>query len=146
MRCAAWKGIRKSSSAAGRSPSQRQQQKMKKDVPTADVVVTNPTHYAIALKYDQSKMRAPRVIAKGVDFMAKRIRELAAEAGVPVIERPPLARAVYRMCDVGDEIPEEFYAAVAEILAYVYELSGKHLRAVSGAEIRPLGVGEMGFN
>jgi flagellar biosynthetic protein FlhB len=118
---------------------QRMQQKLKKDVPTADVVLTNPTHYAVALKYDQSKMRAPKVIAKGADYMAKRIRELAAEAGVPIVERPPLARAVYRMCDVGDEIPEELYAAVAEILAYVYELSGKQLRTAAGAEVRPAG-------
>jgi flagellar biosynthetic protein FlhB len=126
---------------------QRQQQKMKKDVPTADVVVTNPTHYAVALKYDQSKMRAPKVIAKGVDFMAKRIRELAAEAGVPIIERPPLARAVYRMVDVGEEIPEELYAAVAEILAYVYELSGKQLVTAGGGEVRRTDVGWTGdFN
>ena len=112
---------------------QRRMQKLKTDVPKADVVVTNPTHYAIALKYDQTKMRGPKVVAKGIDFMALRIRELAAEAAVPIIERPPLARAIYRMVDVGEEIPEEFYAAVAEILAYVYELTGKHLTAVNPA-------------
>jgi flagellar biosynthetic protein FlhB len=112
---------------------QRAMQRLKKDVPKADVVVTNPTHYAVALEYDQAKMRAPKVVAKGVDFMAERIRVLAAEAGVPIIQRPPLARAIYRMVDVGQEIPEEFYAAVAEILAYVYELSGKHLRPVQSA-------------
>jgi flagellar biosynthetic protein FlhB len=100
-------------------------QKLKKDVPTADVVVTNPTHYAIALKYDSSKMGAPKVIAKGQDFLAQRIREIAIEAGVPILERPPLARALYKAVEVGQEIPENFYAAVAEILAYVYELSGK---------------------
>ncbi|HEX4055436.1 MAG TPA: flagellar biosynthesis protein FlhB [Tepidisphaeraceae bacterium] len=109
---------------------QRAMQKLKKDVPSADVVVTNPTHYAVALKYEESKMRAPRLVAKGVDFMAQRIRELAVEAGVPIIERPPLARAIYRMVDVGEEIPEEFYAVVAEILAYVYELTGKARRHV----------------
>lgn len=109
---------------------QRAMQKLKKDVPSADVVVTNPTHYAVALKYEESKMRAPRLVAKGVDFMAQRIRELAVEAGVPIIERPPLARAIYRMVDVGEEIPEEFYAVVAEILAYVYELTGKVRRQV----------------
>src|SRR5208282_1509806 len=97
--------------------TQRMVQKLKKDVPKADVVVTNPTHYAVALKYDQTKMRAPKVVAKGADYMAKRIRELASDAGVPIIERAPLARAIYRMVDVGEEIPEEFYAAVAEILA-----------------------------
>ncbi|MGA2440857.1 MAG: flagellar biosynthesis protein FlhB [Tepidisphaeraceae bacterium] len=112
---------------------QRAMQRLKKDVPKADVVVTNPTHYAIALQYDQTKMRAPKVVAKGVDYMAQRIRLLAAEAGVPIIERPPLARAIYRMVDVGQEIPEEFYAAVAEILAYVYELTGKHLTAVGNS-------------
>lgn len=109
---------------------QRAMQRLKKDVPKADVIVTNPTHYAVALKYEESKMRAPRLVAKGVDFMAQRIRELAVEAGVPIIERPPLARAIYRMVDVGEEIPEEFYAAIAEILAYVYELTGKVRRAV----------------
>jgi len=104
---------------------QRHMQRLKNDVPKADVVVTNPTHYAVALKYEESKMRAPKLVAKGMDFMAQRIRELAVEAGVPIIERAPLARAIYRMVDVGEEIPEEFYAAVAELLAYVYELTGK---------------------
>jgi flagellar biosynthetic protein FlhB len=107
---------------------QRAMQKLKKDVPKADVVVTNPTHVAVALKYEQNAMRAPRVIAKGADYMAMRIRELAVEAGVPIVERAPLARAIYRMVDVGEEIPEQFYAAVAEILAYVYELTGKMRR------------------
>jgi flagellar biosynthetic protein FlhB len=100
-------------------------QKLKKDVPTADVVVTNPTEFAIALKYDNAAMHAPRVIAKGQGFMAARIREIAIAAGVPILERKPLARALYKLCDVGQEIPEQFYQAVAEILAYVYELSGK---------------------
>jgi flagellar biosynthetic protein FlhB len=104
---------------------QRAMQKLKKEVPKADVIVTNPTHFAVALKYDDKAMRAPRLIAKGADFMAQRIRELAAGAGVPIVERAPLARAIYRMVDVGEEIPEEFYSAVAEILAYVYELNGK---------------------
>jgi flagellar biosynthetic protein FlhB len=99
--------------------------KLKKDVPTADVIVTNPTHYAVALKYDADTMNAPRVVAKGGDYMAKRIREIAIENGIPILERPPLARALYRLCDVGQEIPEQFYSAVAEILAYVYELGGK---------------------
>lgn len=103
-------------------------QKLKKDVPTADVVVTNPTHFAVALKYDAGRMGAPRVVAKGQDYIALRIREIAAEAGVPVIERPPLARALYQTVEVGHEIPETFYAAVAEILAYVYELTGKARR------------------
>jgi flagellar biosynthesis protein FlhB len=101
------------------------QKKLKKDVPTADVVITNPTEFAIALKYDAATMHAPRVIAKGQGFMARRIRELAIAAGVPILERKPLARALYKLVDVGHEIPEEFYSAVAEILAYVYELTGK---------------------
>ncbi|HWE02898.1 MAG TPA: flagellar biosynthesis protein FlhB [Tepidisphaeraceae bacterium] len=107
---------------------QRLQQKLKKDVPTADVVVTNPTHYAVALKYDPDTMHAPRVVAKGADFLALRIREIAVENGVPILERKPLARALYQTVDVGKEIPEEFYSAIAEILAYVYELSGKSKR------------------
>ncbi|MDH3582980.1 MAG: flagellar biosynthesis protein FlhB [Phycisphaerae bacterium] len=95
------------------------------DVPTADVVVTNPTHFAVALKYDGAEMTAPRVVAKGGDFMAHRIRHLAMVHQVPLVERPPLARALYRQVEVGQEIPAEFFAAVAEILAYVYRLSGK---------------------
>jgi flagellar biosynthetic protein FlhB len=104
---------------------QRHKERLKKTVPKADVVITNPTHFAVALQYEADKMRAPRVIAKGQDEMARRIRELAAEHGIPIVERAPLARALYRMCDVGDEIPEQFYSAVAEILAYVYELNRK---------------------
>jgi flagellar biosynthetic protein FlhB len=100
-------------------------QKLRKDVPTADVIVTNPTHFAVALKYDSDSMRAPRVVAKGQDFMALRIREIAAASGVPILERPPLARSLYSLVQVGQEIPEQFYSTVAEILAYVYELSGK---------------------
>jgi len=103
-------------------------QRLKKDVPTADVVVTNPTHFAVALKYDPTGMAAPRVIAKGQDFLALKIREIAAESGVPILERPPLARTLYRTVEVGQEIPEQLYAAVAEILAYVYELTGKSRR------------------
>jgi flagellar biosynthetic protein FlhB len=105
--------------------------RLAKDVPTADVIVTNPTHFAIALKYDASTMHAPRVVAKGQDLLAKRIREIAIAHGIPIIERKPLARALYRLVEVGKEIPEQFYSAVAEILAYVYELSGKLRRARS---------------
>jgi flagellar biosynthetic protein FlhB len=109
---------------------QQAQKRISQSVPTADVIVTNPTHYAIALKYDNDEMHAPRVVAKGGDFLAMKIREIAAEHGIPIIERPPLARALYKMCEVGQEIPEQFYAAVAEILAYVYELTGKAKRKV----------------
>jgi flagellar biosynthetic protein FlhB len=103
-------------------------QRMGQAVPQADVVVTNPTHYAVALKYDDS-MASPKVVAKGVDYMAMRIRQLAAANDVPIVERPPLARALYRNVEVGEEIPEKFFAAVAEILAYVYRIKGRTLSA-----------------
>lgn len=106
----------------------RQQQRemarrrMMAEVPTADVVVTNPTHFAVALKYAEGGMRAPKVVAKGADEVAAKIRELAAESNVPLLEAPPLARALYKHTDLGDEIPETLYAAVAEVLAYVFQL------------------------
>ncbi|MEX0744021.1 MAG: flagellar biosynthesis protein FlhB [Phycisphaeraceae bacterium] len=100
-------------------------QRTAQQVPHADVVVTNPTHFAIALKYDGKSMRAPKVIAKGADLLAMRIRQIAAINGIPIIERKPLARALYHGVDVGQEVPPEHYAAVAEILAYVYRLSGR---------------------
>jgi flagellar biosynthetic protein FlhB len=108
-------------------------QRLKQDVPTADVVVTNPTHFSVALKYDKDGMHAPKVVAKGQDFVALRIREIAAASGVPILERPPLARGLYHAVEVGQEIPEQFYAAVAEILAYVYELTGKSRRRAASA-------------
>ncbi|MDB5333610.1 MAG: Flagellar biosynthesis protein FlhB [Phycisphaerales bacterium] len=104
---------------------QQLKQKLQKDVPTADVVVTNPTEFAVAIKYDATTMHAPRVIAKGQGPIAQRIRELAVAHGVPILERKPLARALYKLVNVGQEVPEQFYSAIAEILAYVYELSGK---------------------
>jgi len=91
-------------------------------VPDADVVVTNPTHFAVALRYDAGAMRAPRVVAKGAGMVAARIREIASAHGVPLLEAPPLARALYRHSDVDDEVPQALYAAVAEVLAYVYQL------------------------
>ncbi|MGB1124752.1 MAG: flagellar biosynthesis protein FlhB [Phycisphaeraceae bacterium] len=100
-------------------------QRMAQQVPNADVVITNPTHLSIALRYDSDSMRAPKVIAKGADFMAMRIRQIATANGIPLVERKPLARALYSSVEIGDEVPEEHYAAVAEILAYVYRLSGK---------------------
>jgi flagellar biosynthetic protein FlhB len=100
-------------------------QRIGQAVPKADVVVTNPTHFAVALKYDNQSMRAPKVVAKGADFMAMRIRQLAVANGVPLVERKELARALYRTVEIGQEIPPEFFNAVAEILAYVYRLSGK---------------------
>jgi flagellar biosynthetic protein FlhB len=91
-------------------------------VPTADVVVTNPTHYAVALKYADGKGGAPQVVAKGTDEVAARIRALAKENNVALLEAPPLARALYKHTDIGDEIPEQLYSAVAEVLAYVFQL------------------------
>jgi flagellar biosynthetic protein FlhB len=91
-------------------------------VPTADVVVTNPTHYAVALKYADGQRGAPQVVAKGVDEVAAKIRELAKENKVALLEAPPLARALYKHTEIGDEIPEQLYSAVAEVLAYVFQL------------------------
>jgi flagellar biosynthetic protein FlhB len=104
--------------------------RMMSEVPTADVVVTNPTHYAVALKYTEGKMGAPRVVAKGADAVAAKIRELAAENRVPLLEAPPLARALFRHTELGDEIPATLYTAVAEVLAYVFQL--RHYQQVGG--------------
>ena len=109
----------------------RQQQRqmarnrMMQQVPEADVVVTNPTHYAVALKYDADTMAAPVVLAKGQRLVAERIKEIARESRVPMVENVELARALYRSTEVGDEVPAALYLAVAEILAYVYRLSGR---------------------
>lgn len=96
--------------------------RMMQNVPTADVIVTNPTHYAVALKYAEGQRGAPRVVAKGVDEVAARIRELGGEHKVPLLEAPALARALYKHTDIDEEIPEKLYSAVAEVLAYVYQL------------------------
>lgn len=103
---------------------QRTRQRMLAAVPKATVVVTNPTHYAVALAYDRAKNAAPTVVAKGVDSMAERIRELARTNGVPLLANPPLARALYRL-EVDTVIPPEHYKAVAEIIAYVWRLRGR---------------------
>ena len=97
-------------------------QRIAQAVPKADVIVTNPTHFAVALEYKAEQMNAPRVLAKGADFMAIRIKQIAVSHGIPIVERKPLARALYFGVDVGQEIPPEHYNAVAEILAYVYRL------------------------
>jgi len=96
--------------------------RMMSNVPTADVVVTNPTHFAVALKYADGKQGAPRVVAKGTDEVAAKIREIAKENKVALLEAPALARALYKHTDIDDEIPEALYSAVAEVLAYVYQL------------------------
>ncbi|RFU71302.1 flagellar biosynthesis protein FlhB [Peribacillus saganii] len=100
-------------------------QRMMQEVPKADVVITNPTHYAIALKYDESKQEAPYIVAKGVDFMAQKIKYVAKENNVILMENRPLARALYDQTEIGQAIPEEFFKAVAEILAFVYKSKGK---------------------
>ncbi|HPF37252.1 MAG TPA: flagellar biosynthesis protein FlhB [Phycisphaerae bacterium] len=102
-------------------------QRIQKAVPTADVIVTNPTELAIAIKYNAESMAAPKVVAKGADHLAKKIREIAILHGIPIIERKPLAQALYKTVEVNQEVPERFYQAIAEILAYVYRLSGKKL-------------------
>jgi flagellar biosynthetic protein FlhB len=110
--------------AIRRRQMQAARARMMDAVPTADVVVTNPTHYSVALRYDGTRT-APEVVAKGKDLIALRIRELAAEHGVPVVPEPPLARSLHATVEVGDEIPEELFAAVAQILAYVFRVAGR---------------------
>ena len=102
--------------------------RMMQEVPKADVIVTNPTHFAVALKYDKS-MPAPQIVAKGQDLVARRIKELAAENKVPIVENKPLARALYASVEVGELVPAELYQAVAEVLAYVYRLKNRRRRA-----------------
>ena len=109
----------------GRIRQQQQamaRRRMMADVPKADVIVTNPTHYAVALQYDENKMGAPKVLAKGAGQVALRIRELAEQSRIPMLEAPPLARALYRHAEIGQQIPDQLYAAVAEVLAWVWQL------------------------
>lgn len=108
-------------------------QRINSAVPSADVIITNPTHFSVAIRYDRETMHAPKVVAKGADEMALRIREVARTHGVPIIERPPLARALYRAIPVGGEIRPEFYEAVAEILAFVYRLNSRRAPARAAA-------------
>lgn len=117
----------------------RQQQQMAKrrmmaEVPKADIIVTNPTHFAVALKYSDKEMRAPRVVAKGTELVALRIRALAEKHKIPVLEAPPLTRALYRHTPLGAEIPVALYAAVAEVLAWAYQL---HRQATEGGALPP---------
>jgi flagellar biosynthetic protein FlhB len=116
--------------AIRRRQMQAARARMMADVPGADVVVTNPTHYAVALRYS-SEAPAPLVIAKGQDIVAARIRSIAAEHGVPVIPDPPLARALHASVEVGGEIPEELFAGVAQLLAFVYRTAGRRVEAVA---------------
>ena len=102
--------------------------RMMEAVPEADVVITNPTHLAIALKFDAREMIAPRVLAKGSGHIAQRIREIAVEHQIPLVEEKPLAQALFKMVEIGEYIPAELYRAVAEVLAYVYRLKGMYAR------------------
>ncbi|MES2885153.1 MAG: flagellar biosynthesis protein FlhB [Pseudomonadota bacterium] len=112
--------------------------RMMEAVPKADVIVTNPTHYAVALQYAAGRDKAPRVVAKGADLIAQQIRELAQAHRVPLVEAPPLARALYRSCEIDAEIPGPLYQAVAQVLSYVYQLRD----ARRGEEPRPPKVAE----
>lgn len=114
----------------------RAKKRMMANVPKADVIITNPTHYAVALKYDPATMPAPMVLAKGADDVAARIRELATSNKIPIVRNPPLARILYDTTDVDDEIPVEHYQAVAKIIGYVYRLRGK---LPSGPKATPAG-------
>jgi flagellar biosynthesis protein FlhB len=106
---------------------ERARRRMMAAVPKATVVVTNPTHYAIALQYEPETMPAPKLVAKGVDLLAKRIRELAAEHGVPIVENPPVARALYASVELDEVVPPEHYKVVAEIISFVFKLKRKAL-------------------
>ena len=107
------------------------QQRLSVDVPKADVVVTNPTELAIALQYDPKTMKAPIVLAKGADLVAAKIRKIALENGIPIVERKPLAQALFKQVDVGKPIPLSEYAAVAEVLKYVYQVKGKSVNELT---------------
>lgn len=120
-----------------RLQAERARRRMIAAVPTADAVVVNPTHYAVALKYDAPKMRAPRVVAKGVDEVALAIREAARQHRVPLIEAPPLARALYRGAALDQEIPVALYAAVAQVLTWVYQLRAHAAGAGTGTAPPP---------
>ncbi|NBC32127.1 MAG: flagellar biosynthesis protein FlhB [Alphaproteobacteria bacterium] len=111
---------------------ERARQRMMAAVPQADVVVTNPTHVAVALQYDPDTMAAPKCVAKGIDFIALKIREIAEENEISIVENPPLARALNQAVDIDGEIPAEHYKAVAEIISYVFKLQGRGMPAPAG--------------
>ncbi|MCC7036019.1 MAG: flagellar biosynthesis protein FlhB, partial [Alphaproteobacteria bacterium] len=106
---------------------QKARQRMMQAVPEADVVITNPTHYAVALKYDMKEMAAPQMVAKGADAVAQRIRDVATEAKVPIVENPALARALYDSMEIEQTIPNEHFKAVAEVISYVFKLKNKKI-------------------
>ncbi len=104
------------------------QKRMMSEIPSADVVITNPTHYAVALRYDKQKESAPRIVAKGIDHIAIKIKEIAREHNIQIVENPPLARELYKSCDIDDIIPDNLFKAVAEILAFVYKTRGEKFK------------------
>lgn len=104
---------------------QMTRKRMMQEIPQADVVITNPTHYAVAIRYNQEKEAAPKIIAKGTDFIALKIKEIALNYNVQIVENPPLARELYKKCNIGETIPENLYKAVAEVLAFVYKSANK---------------------
>ncbi|ADG82376.1 flagellar biosynthesis protein FlhB [Thermincola potens] len=118
-------GDPKVKAAIRRKQQQMSVARMMQAVPKADVVITNPTHYAVALKYDADTMSAPEVVAKGQDYLAQRIKQVAKEHGVVLVENKPLAQALYNAVEIGESIPAELYQAVAEVLAFVYKLKGR---------------------
>lgn len=123
------------------------QKQMMANVPKADVVITNPTHFAVALIYEQGSMQAPRVVAKGVDMVALKIREIAEHHKIPIMRNPPLARVLYDTTDIDEEIPYEHYSAVAKIIGYVYKLKGKSLKpAATGTKNTPPKTIDIGKN
>jgi flagellar biosynthetic protein FlhB len=116
---------------------QLSQQRMMQDIPSADVVITNPTHYAVALKYDQTKSGAPVVVAKGADLISQQIRLVAENNDVPILAAPPLTRAVYYATEIGDEIPSGLYIAVAQVLAFVFQLRRYHKQGGNKPHLNP---------
>jgi flagellar biosynthesis protein FlhB len=106
---------------------QMARRRMMQEVPKADVVITNPTHYAVALKYDAINMPAPKLVAKGVDAIALKIKEIAIEHDIPIVEDKALAQLIYKTVDVNEDIPQDMYQAVAQILAYIYKVKKKRV-------------------
>lgn len=120
---------------------EKARQRMMANVPNADVVITNPTHYAVALQYDAATMPAPKVIAKGTDDVAGRIRDLATSNRIPIVRNPPLARILYDTTDIDEDVPIEHYAAVAKVIGYVYKLKGKTPAKSAATKPKPSGPG-----
>ena len=104
---------------------QASQRRMMQDLPNADVVITNPTHLAVAIRYDKEAHEAPVVVAKGADYLAQKIKDVARANAIEIVENKPLARMLYHNVEIGAEIPPELYQMVAEVLAYVYSLQGR---------------------